>query len=71
MVVEWYVPVLVCPESSKVDAVKFFEVPLMKKQVRMFLWLTGYYRKFIPNNYATVAAPLTDLTRKSAPNNVQ
>ena len=43
--------------------------PGTKSQVRAFLGLTGYYRRFIPD-YASVAAPLTDLTRKSAPNKV-
>ena len=60
---------IVQPEASKVEVVKQFSVPETKKQVRAFLGLTGYYCKFIPN-YASVAAPLTDLTRKSAPNNV-
>ena len=45
------------PESSKVDAVEFFEVPVTKRQVTAFLWLTGYYRKFIPN-CATMAATM-------------
>ena len=57
------------PEASKIDVVDSFVVPTTKKQVRAFLGLTGYYRKFIPN-YASVAAPLTDLTKKTAPNNV-
>ena len=60
---------MVRPELSKVDAVQCFAVPKTKKQIRAFLGLTGYYRKFIPN-YASVAVALTDLTRKSAPNRV-
>ena len=58
------------PEVSKVEAVQSFARLETKTQVRGFLGLTGYYRRFIPD-YATVAAPLTDLTRKSAPNIVQ
>ena len=61
---------MIQPEVSKVEAVQSFARLETKTQVRGFLGLTGYYRKFIPD-YATVAAPLTDLTRKSAPNIVQ
>ena len=57
------------PEQSKVKAVEDFPIPKTKKQVRAFLGLTGYYRKFI-KNYAEKATALTDLTRKNAPNNV-
>ena len=60
----------VCPESAKIEAVRNFEQPTTKTRVRSFLGLTGYYRKFIPD-YATVAAPLTDLTRKTKPNQVE
>ncbi len=37
--------------------------------VRAFLGLTGYYRRFIPD-FASVAVPLTNLTRKNVPNHV-
>ena len=40
-----------------------------RNQVRAFLGLTGYYRRFIPH-FARTAAVLTDLTRKDAPNQV-
>ncbi|XP_058637108.1 uncharacterized protein LOC131543606 [Onychostoma macrolepis] len=37
-----------------------------KKEVRQFLGLAGYYRRFIPN-YSELTSPLTDLTKKEAP----
>ena len=61
---------VVRPEPSKIESVQSFPIPQVKKQVRAFLGLTGYYRKFIPN-YATIALPLTDLTRKNAPNKIE
>ena len=60
---------IVKPETDKLRAVRELPVPTDKTQVRMFLGITGYYRKFLPN-YASVATPLTDLTKKSAPNRV-
>ena len=57
---------LVKPEPSKVQAVLNFSTPTDKTGVRAFLGLTGYYRRFIPD-FASLAAPLTDLTRKCAP----
>eukprot|EP00731_Ephydatia_muelleri_P034136 Em0048g12a len=60
---------LVKPEPSKVQAVLNFPTPTDKTGVRAFLGLTGYYRRFIPD-FASLAAPLTDLTRKCAPTRV-
>ena len=60
---------LVQPQPAKIEAVAQFATPQTKKEVRMFLGLTGYYRKFI-ENYSSIAAPLTDLTKKSAPRKV-
>ena len=61
---------IVKPQPSKVLAVESFGTPKTKSQVRAFLGLTGYYRRFV-HNYATLASPLTDLTRKSAPEQVE
>ena len=54
------------PEVAKVEAVKKWKRPRTKKEVRMFLGLSGYYRRFIPQ-YSVIAAVLTDLTRKDRP----
>ena len=43
--------------------------PTTKKEIRSFLGLAGYYQDFIPN-FAAIAAPLFDLTRKGQPNKV-
>ena len=57
------------PDELKIRAIGQFCTPRTKKQVRSFLGMAGYYRKFIPQ-YTSVMAPLTDLTRKVAPNEV-
>ncbi len=48
------------------EAVRAAPRPSTKTQVRAFLGLAGYYRCFIPN-FSSLAAPLTDLTRKGQP----
>ena len=60
---------IILPEMDKLEAVKSYPIPKTKKDVRSFLGLTGYYRKFI-SGYASMSAPLTNLTRKTAPNAV-
>jgi deoxyuridine 5'-triphosphate nucleotidohydrolase len=49
--------------SDKVDKIKDWPIPKNVSEVRSFLGLTGYYRRFI-RNYAKVAGPLTELTKK-------
>ena len=44
------------PEKSKIEVVPNLETPKTRKQVRMLLGLSGYYRQFIPN-YSSIAAP--------------
>ncbi len=53
--------------QAKVQAVQDFTQPITKKDVRAFLGLCGYYRRFIPD-FSTIATSLTELTRKDKPN---
>ncbi|XP_077531284.1 uncharacterized protein LOC144143395 [Haemaphysalis longicornis] len=57
------------PLEKTLDKIKDAKTPVTKKAVQSFLGLTGYYRNFIPN-YAELAKPLTDLTRKGEKNTV-
>ena len=53
-------------QQHKVKAVAEWPQPCNKKDVRSFLGLCNYYRKFIAG-FIQIAAPLTDLTRKDLP----
>lgn len=55
----------VTPEPSKIQAMVQWPNPRTAKELRAFLGLTGFYRKFI-KGYATIAAPLTSLLCKDA-----
>ena len=55
-------------DPEKVKAVQSFPRPQNLKQLRSFLGLASYYRRFIPR-FSQVAAPLFSLTKKDAPFN--
>ena len=49
------------PVPAKTEAIRAMHPPVNPKQVRAFLGLVGYYRKFI-KNFTKIAKPLTMLT---------
>lgn len=54
----------ISPGALKTDAVKNSKQPSNVHEIRQFLGIAGYFRKFI-KGFATIALPLTTLTRKN------
>jgi hypothetical protein len=57
------------PHPDKIEQIQNAECPKTKKQVRSFLGMIGFYRKYMPN-FAAIAVPLTDLTKKGKSNQI-
>ena len=53
------------PDQKKVEAIRTLPVPTCVKEVRSFVGMCSYYRRFIPN-FSQIAEPIIDLTRKYA-----
>ena len=51
------------PVPEKLESIKKMPAPTTPKEVKQFLGLIGYYRKFVPR-FADIARPLTSLTKK-------
>ena len=52
-------------DKQKVEAVQNVEAPKTIRDVRNFLGMTSYYRKYV-SNFSKIAKPLNSLTRKHA-----
>ncbi|KAK3109194.1 hypothetical protein FSP39_025154 [Pinctada imbricata] len=60
----------ISPNPDKVSVIEKAQIPTTKKQLRSFLGLVGFYRKYVPN-FAVIALPLTDMTKKGKPNRLE
>lgn len=50
-------------DPNKTKSIEHWPCPVSRTEVRSFLGLVGYYRRFVPN-FSEIASPLTRLTRK-------
>ncbi|GJQ91199.1 putative reverse transcriptase domain-containing protein [Tanacetum coccineum] len=51
-------------DPAKIEAVKNWASPTTPSEIRQFLGLAGYYRRFI-EGFSKIAKPMTELTQKN------
>ena len=58
------------PVTAKTEKIRDAPQPKTKKELRAFLGLAGFYRRYVPN-FSLVALPLTELTKGGKPNKIE
>ena len=58
------------PNPSKISAIEKYPIPTTTKEIKRFLGLIGYYRRFIAN-FARITSPLTKCLKKGAKINLR
>ena len=53
------------PDPKKVEAIRSLPIPTCVREVRSFIGMSSYYRRFIPN-FSEIAEPIISLTKKHA-----
>ena len=53
------------PDPKKVEAIRSLPIPTCVREVRSFIGMSSYYRRFIPN-FSEIAEPIIALTKKHA-----
>ena len=58
-------PTGIKPNPDKISCIQKFPIPKTSKEIKSFLGLLGYYRKFIPD-FAKITKPMTSCLKKRA-----
>ena len=58
------------PNPSKISAIEKYPIPTTTKEIKRFLGLIGYYRRFLAN-FARITSPLTKCLKKGAKINLR
>ncbi|CAC5415478.1 unnamed protein product [Mytilus coruscus] len=53
------------PDTEKVETIRSLPAPINVKEVRSFIGMLSYYRRFVPN-FSKISIPLVELTKKYA-----